>query len=58
MFMLTVFVANLKIIVHTNIVYSIELIVIFLSFLAYFILEIMANYYLDYDLFNILTRIF
>ncbi|EAS06174.1 phospholipid-translocating P-type ATPase, flippase family protein (macronuclear) [Tetrahymena thermophila SB210] len=57
-FMLTIFVANFKVIIHQNTSFSVGYIIQFLSFLVYFLLEIFANYYLNYDLYNILTRIF
>ena len=56
--MLAVFIANLKVIVHSNTLYSLSIFIQILCLSLYFILQLFANYFLNYDLYNILTRIF
>lgn len=48
MFLLAIFVGNLKVVIHTNMGFSLGVIVQCLSFLLYFVFEIVANSYLDY----------
>lgn len=58
MFLIVIFIANLKVVAHTSTRYSLGIIIQVLSFLCYLILELIANFIIDYDLYNILFRLF
>lgn len=56
--MLAVLVANCKVIVHTNLMYYFTIVLQCFSIGLYLVLEIVTDFYVDYDLYNILSRIF
>lgn len=55
--MLAVFIANIKVLVHTHTLYSLSVFIAAISIVAYFLLELFFNYLTSSCLFNILTRI-
>lgn len=55
--MLAVLIANFKVIVHTNLMFPFTIVLQCLSIGLYLTLEVLVNFYLDYDLYNILARI-